>query len=212
MKPLQFWLLKLFTFCSALSIASPHYLTGQDRFMFSYSLTLPALKDGQQGRIWIPIAETDPFQSVELIEKSEDIKFKETVDPKFHNKAWVIEFDKKSAGKKINFKYRVLRKEKGAHPGPNSQLQIYLEPDLLVPLDARFKTLATEITQSQKSDREKGRAIYDYVITLMKYDKTGTAGDEAMRSTLVMSKRGTAPIFTLYSLRLLAQQRYPVGS
>lgn len=174
MKLLNFWLLNLFFFSSAFSITSPPYLTGQDRFEFNYSLTLPDLKEGQTARIWIPIAESDPFQSVELIEKSDGIKFKETVDQKFHNRAWIIDFDKKSAGKKINFKYRVLRKEKTSYPGPNSQLQLYLEPDLLVPLDNRFKKLATEITQSQKSDREKGRAIYDYVLSLMKYDKTGT--------------------------------------
>jgi transglutaminase-like putative cysteine protease len=44
----------------------------------------------------------------------------------------------------------------------------------LVPLDARIRELAAEVTAGKESDIEKARAIYDYVVDSMSYDKSGT--------------------------------------
>jgi transglutaminase-like putative cysteine protease len=50
----------------------------------------------------------------------------------------------------------------------------WLEPDRLVPLDGRIHRLAAEVTAGRRTDAEKARAIYDYVVDTMSYDKSGT--------------------------------------
>ena len=50
----------------------------------------------------------------------------------------------------------------------------WLAPDRLVPLDARIRALADKVTRGKPTDLEKARAIYDYVVSTMRYDKTGT--------------------------------------
>ncbi len=49
-----------------------------------------------------------------------------------------------------------------------------LQPDALVPITGLPADLAVKVTQGKMQPLEKARAIYDYVFTTMKYDKTGT--------------------------------------
>ena len=50
----------------------------------------------------------------------------------------------------------------------------WLAPDHLVPLDTRIRALAEEVTRGTTTDLEKAHAIYDYVVSTMRYDKSGT--------------------------------------
>jgi transglutaminase-like putative cysteine protease len=49
-----------------------------------------------------------------------------------------------------------------------------LAPNVLVPITGLPAELAAKVTESKNSDLDKARAIYDYVFTTMRYDKTGT--------------------------------------
>src|SRR5437867_4454288 len=50
----------------------------------------------------------------------------------------------------------------------------YGPPDRLVPVDGKIGALAREVTRGKSTDREKARAIHDYVTSTMRYDKSGT--------------------------------------
>jgi transglutaminase-like putative cysteine protease len=50
----------------------------------------------------------------------------------------------------------------------------WLAPDRLVPLDARIRELSAQVTAGQTTDLGKARAIYDYVVATMSYNKDGT--------------------------------------
>ena len=51
----------------------------------------------------------------------------------------------------------------------------WLQPDRLVPIDGKVKQWATEVveTAGSKTELEKVKAIYDHVVSTVKYDKTG---------------------------------------
>jgi transglutaminase-like putative cysteine protease len=49
-----------------------------------------------------------------------------------------------------------------------------LQPDLLVPVTGLPADLAAKVTQEKAHPIDMARAIYDYVFTTMRYDKTGT--------------------------------------
>ena len=48
-----------------------------------------------------------------------------------------------------------------------------LQPDMLVPITGLPADLAAKVTQGKTQPLEKARAIYDYVFTTLRYDKTG---------------------------------------
>jgi transglutaminase-like putative cysteine protease len=50
----------------------------------------------------------------------------------------------------------------------------YLAPDALVPVTGLPADLAVKVTEGKTVPLDKARAIYDYVFTTMRYDKTGT--------------------------------------
>ena len=49
-----------------------------------------------------------------------------------------------------------------------------LAPDALVPVTGLPADLAVKVTEGKTAPLDKARAIYDYVFTTMRYDKTGT--------------------------------------
>jgi transglutaminase-like putative cysteine protease len=71
----------------------------------------------------------------------------------------------------------------------------WLGPDRLVPLDARIRGLAREVTAGKRTDLEKARAIYDYVVATMRYDKTGTGWGQGDIYWACDAKRGNCTDF-----------------
>src|SRR5580692_5060990 len=56
----------------------------------------------------------------------------------------------------------------------NQEREEDLQPDTLVPITGLPAELAAKVTQGKTQPLDKARAIYDYVFTTLKYDKTGT--------------------------------------
>ncbi len=50
----------------------------------------------------------------------------------------------------------------------------WLKPDRLVPIDGKIKQWAQEVVTAAgaKTDLEKARAIYNHIVSTVKYDKT----------------------------------------
>jgi len=57
---------------------------------------------------------------------------------------------------------------------PYKERQQDLQPDALVPTTGLPADLAAKVTEGKTQPLDKARAIYDYVFTTMKYDKSGT--------------------------------------
>lgn len=192
-----------------LSAASQAYLTGKDTFEFTYAFTLPQLEEGQKGKVWIPVAQSDENQQVELTENSLVSQVKETEDAKFKNKVLVLEFGPTESAQKITYKYKTTRTEKSPFPNQEKSLKRYLEAEPLVPLDDRFKKLANEVTQSKKTDLEKGRAIYDHVLSVMKYDKSGTGWGRGDAIYACDVKRGNCTDFHALFIAIARSAKIP---
>ncbi|PWH85630.1 transglutaminase-like domain-containing protein [Brumimicrobium oceani] len=152
---------------------------GQDEFEFYYDLTLPEI-DGK-GKIWIPIAETNPFQEVEMLSVDIPVKENYLTDDQFGNKVLYLELDESHSHKDISIAYSVKRLEKSPYEADKDEdLEQYLKPNTLIPVGKQFKDIALfAIGNKTKNDPLiKARALYDYVIDSMKYIKNeeGTYG------------------------------------
>jgi transglutaminase-like putative cysteine protease len=146
-------------------------IRGRDEFEFFYRATLPGITG--PARMWLPLASTDAFQTVEV--KSIQAPGKQRILPERHygNKVLFLELGPEDSGKKIEIRYHVKRLEKAAYAAPAPDQRQYLAPDRLVPNSENFRQIAAEVVKGKKGDLVRGRALYDHVIDRMRYIKYG---------------------------------------
>lgn len=149
----------------------------QDSFSFNYTIVLPKIQG--DGNIWIPVAQNNAFQTIEIIESNFPVTPEVLTDSIFGNKAFYIPVAQKESHKKISITYSVKRLEKKPYSSePDGDLSKYLKPNTLIPVNDKFKKIAlTAISDKTKDDTLMiARALYDYVIDSMKYIKDGRYG------------------------------------
>lgn len=113
---------------------------GEDEFEYYYTVELPEI-DGE-GRVWIPIAQSDPFQTIEILSLNVPTKEQYLTDDQFNNKSLYLELDESHSHKEISIAYRVKRLEKNPYPAEDGEsLEQYLKSNTLIPVDDRFKEI-----------------------------------------------------------------------
>ncbi len=141
---------------------------GRDAFEFRYEATLPEI--GEEARIWIPVAQSDRFQTVALSSLEAPAAYRMLEEQEFGNKVMYMEVSPRHSGQKIVLTYEVTRLEKMPYreevtPGD------YLGASLLMPVGDRFQVLADSIMGANEGTLMQARALYDYVIDNMRYAK-----------------------------------------
>lgn len=153
-------------------------IEGKDQFIFTYQVDLP--KISSPAKIWLPIAQSDSFQTVELLTLNAPTPDTHVLlkDKKFNNEIFYMELTPEHSEKNITIKYKVLRKEKSPYPDPNLDLDKYLSANILLPVNNKFSSLAQEIITKKKAKNslEQARALYDYVTDNIRYAKQGKYG------------------------------------
>jgi transglutaminase-like putative cysteine protease len=152
-------------------------------FTFHYAFTVRNLPAGKKVRIWIPAAQSDAYQEVKVISAQGDLPLKKSSESKYGNQIYYAETN--SAQPELHFavEYEVTRHERLAlaPTAPHmtavslssTERQQDLQPDVLVPVTGLPADLAAKVTQRKPQPLDKAHAIYDYVFTTMRYDKTG---------------------------------------
>ena len=138
-------------------------------------------------RVWVPVAHTDEHQTVRLLKVKSPVQTVMGEEQEYGNQILYAEIHN-PAQTTVDFslEYEVTRREysrgdfaqlevKDTKPGvvPTS-MERYLQPDKLIPTDGKIKELAEQVTGSQAGTVAKAKAAYDYLFTIMRYDKTGT--------------------------------------
>ncbi len=144
---------------------------GRDQFEFLYRAKLPVIAEG--ARMWIPLPETDAFQSVEIEDVQSPKEYRVLEEGQYGTKALFFELGPEDSGKNVDIRYRVKRLEKAAYADAMSHPENYLRPDKLVPISAEFEKIAAETVDGKKGDLVRARALYDHVIDRMRYMKHG---------------------------------------
>src|SRR4030095_2746103 len=142
-----------------------------DEFEFVYRVKLPDITGA--ARVWIPLAKTDAFQTVTVEDLKIPMKWKKVQDRNYGNDICVLNLQASDSGKTIEMRYKVVRKEKAAYPAGDTEASRYLRPEKLVPINETFKTLAEKAAAGKTDDLERAKALYDHVISRMRYDKSG---------------------------------------
>ena len=193
------------TASSASAVSDPASLR-QRRFEFHYTGTVDPIPPGSaKVEIWLPYPQNDEHQQITDIHLTTPGQVDITRDTTDGNWVAHLVVEKPERPIEIDLTFTVLRTESLRHdfPGgstppaaaPPADLARWLKPDRLVPLNARIQKLAKEVTQGKTTDLEKARAIYDYVVQTMSYDKSGTGWGNGDISWACDAKRGNCTDF-----------------
>jgi transglutaminase-like putative cysteine protease len=154
-------------------------------FQFHYDFTVRNTDPGKRLRLWIPMAHTDAHQSVRVVSISGDLPLKHTHESEYGNENLYASTAKASRAEyKFSVVYDIVRREdvrlreghllNAAIQAKPASLARFLQPDQLVPITGVPAEWAAKEVQGHNSDLDRGRALYDFVMRTMRYDKSGT--------------------------------------
>ena len=195
---------------------------GQDtrHFTFHYGFTVKNLPAGERVRIWIPAAHSDAFQEVKVISAKGDLTLKKMHESTFGNEMYFAEAGRaKEAQVHFEIVYDVVRHERltlGVSTPHLAEVKLNererkqdLAPDKLVPVTGLPAELAVKVTEGKAMPLEKARAIYDYVFTTMRYDKTGTGWGRGDVLYACDAKKGNCTDFHSLFMAMARSQGIP---
>jgi len=153
-------------------------------FEFTYTIRLKDASGGKTLHLWIPVPVSDDQQEISKLEIRSPVPYAMSEETEYHNHYAYAEIDvsRLPQAPEIVMTFRATRHEnRVALDGPArvaatkrpTDLKRSLKPDRLVPLDGVIGDLSRAQTKSSKKPIEKARAIYDFVLSTMRYDKTG---------------------------------------
>jgi transglutaminase-like putative cysteine protease len=189
-------------------------------FIFRYAFTVKNLPAAKKVRIWIPVAQSDTFQEVKVISATGDLPLEKTTESKYGDQIFYAE-NSGAAKVELHFdvEYDVIRHERVAlaPSAPrvvsvslsNKEKDYDLAPDVLVPITGLPAELAAKVTQDKTLPLEKARAIYDYVFSTMRYDKTGTGWGHGDVLYACDAKKGNCTDFHSLFIAMARSQGIP---
>jgi transglutaminase-like putative cysteine protease len=172
----------------------------KDDFEFFYRAKLPEITG--PARLWLPLASSDSFQTVEIKSIIAPGKQSRLQDREFLNRVLYLELGPEDSGKDIEIRYQVKRLEKSAYAAPLSDREKYLKPESLVPDNEDFRHIAREVIEGKTNDLMRARAIYDHVIERMRYMKYGEGWGKGDAVYACNARTGNCTDFHAYFIAL----------
>jgi transglutaminase-like putative cysteine protease len=178
-------------------------------FEFIYLTRIPASPlDAKTLSIWIPLPQSDPYQTIGSLKIESPFSYAKHRDPEYGNEYLYLQIPaaQVSSLEEVRVSFQVTRQEHrvelSAHPVSAQSrgvgapgLQRFLQPDRRVPLQGVIAELAAQETRGIRDPVEKARAIYNYVIATMRYDKSGTGWGNGDAIWACTAKRGNCTDF-----------------
>ena len=154
-------------------------------FEFTYTIRLSeAPPDGKTLRLWIPVPVSDGQQEISNLEIKSPVPYQMREEKEYHDHYAYAELDasRLKAPQELVMTFRAARRENRVALEPAAgvvaakrpvELKRALKADRLVPLDGPIGDLSRAQTKNLQKPLERARAIYDFVLSTMRYDKTG---------------------------------------
>ena len=147
--------------------------------------------------LWLPLPATDRNQTIErlIIDAPRPVSIGR--EPRFGNECLHVHVESPGSTVTVAVLIEASRRENAGGDRTLDEVERakYLGPEPLVPLDGAVGQLAAAATYGLKTDEAKARAIYDTVVGMMKYDKTGTGWGRGDALFACDAKRGNCTDF-----------------
>jgi transglutaminase-like putative cysteine protease len=151
-------------------------------FRFKYDVTVTDLPASAQViDIWLPVPPETPQQDVRQVSIESPGGGECKLESMYGNRVWHARLPRPTSGTiNLTLWAEIVRREQsvGLSEKQTSRLKSeeferFLEPNDMVPLTDRFASIAEEQTLGIGGPMDRSRAIYDYVLDRMSYDKSG---------------------------------------
>lgn len=187
------------------------------RYEFEYRVDLSALPAGSDRRVWIPAPADTDSQRVLSTEIESPWTHRMTTDWYGNRIIFAEDSGEHVEDSELVARFVVERSPssgvpptaQASHPGERLDPARYLSAQRKIPLDGVIADIAAHESRGLKSDAEKIRAFYDYVIRTMTYAKHGEgwgAGDAVWACT---SKYGNCTDFHSLFIGMARSQGIP---
>lgn len=178
-------------------------------FEFTYQVHVPSNAEAGTSHLWIPLPAADGYQDIRELRIDSAAQHKTGRDSEYGDgfALFTPTVQQATAGYDAELRFTATRREhrvvldgavlqsvSNSHPR-DPQLERYLQPDKLVPLDGVIAGLAREYTAGATTPLEKARKIYDYVVATMRYDKSGEGWGRGDAIWACTAKRGNCTDF-----------------
>ncbi len=197
-------------------------------FHFEYKTIVKDIPPGAKHvDVWIPVPHDDAYQKINNLRIDSPHVYKIATashensmlhigidDPKPRPFTITLSFD---AARTEHIQSRLFGGSPLARDENPAELAQYLKPDRLVPLDEQIRTWAREVVDKAHAhtDLEMARAIYNHVVSTVKYDKTGKGWGRGDIYYACQERRGNCTdfhaIFIGYSRALGIPARFAIG-
>ena len=177
-------------------------------FEFRYLTRIPTLPtDAKISRIWIPLPQSDRYQTIANLKIESPFAYAKHRDPEYGNEYLYMEIPAANVTQhaEVRVTFEAVRREHrvtlDSHPVAEesgetpADLRRFLQPDRRVPLNGVIAELSAQETHGVQDPLAKARAIYNYVIANMRYDKSGTGWGNGDAIWACTSKRGNCTDF-----------------
>lgn len=151
------------------------------RYELEYRVDLRAYASAEAGttRVWIPLPADNEQQRVRSEEIRSPWPVRETRDGNGNRIVYLEPGGQKIDAHEVALRFVIERAPYAGVPaaqatsGTPLDPERYLGPQRRIPLEGRIGKLAEETTRDCRTDGERIRAIYDYVVRRMRYSKQG---------------------------------------
>ncbi len=178
-------------------------------FEFTYQVHFPATENpAGRVRLWIPLPQADGYQDLGSLHIDSSAAYTQGRDSEYKNTFAEFKPTAQQAadGFDVTLRFTATRHEHkvalagatindSAVSSSDPLFRRYLEPDKLVPLSGTIADLAKEHTAGDTTQIEKARHIYEYVVSTMRYDKTGEGWGRGDAIWACTAKRGNCTDF-----------------
>jgi transglutaminase-like putative cysteine protease len=181
---------------------------GRD-FLFTYQATMTGLQPGQAARVWLPVPPSNEDQDVRLVREDLPAEGHVATEPEYGNRILYVEAKANGQGKvPLSVTYRVRRKEVGEGQAADRNLERFLQPDALVPVGGKPRTLLAG-KDLPRDQMQLGKFLYDLVDGHMRYNKEGTGWGRGDAAWACDSKRGNCTDFHSLFISLARSEKIP---
>ncbi len=171
-----------------------------DAFEFRYRVFLPEISG--PAKLWIPLPSSDAFQEVTLTSIDAPDGHRVLDEQKYGNKVLYWELNPQDGAKPLDIRYDVKRIEKASYEDDRDDPARYLNPERLVPQDARFEAVARKAVEGKQTDLQRARALYDLVIDELRYAKAGEGWGEGNAGFACDARHGNCTDYHAYFIAL----------
>ena len=197
-------------------------------FSFEYTAIAKDIPAGtRQLDLWMPAPHGDPYQQIAELQVESAYPYQMATD-ELGNRILHVRLDRpKGANVQVTLRFKATRREhrqdlvrvstaRGNDETADNLAQ-WLKPDRLVPLDDQIRAWAKEVVDAAhaKTDLEKARAIYNHVVSTVKYDKSGKGWGRGDIYYACENRRGNCTdfhaIFIGYARAVGIPARFAIG-